>query len=65
MTMQATAEQVAEWMLEKVRFAGLLYQEEAVNYIRTNFGEQFIYVNENGNASIDKNVLKQTMNRRS
>jgi hypothetical protein len=58
MTMNATAEQVAEWMLEKVRFAGILYQEEAVNYIRTHFGEQFIYVNDNGNASIDKSVKK-------
>ncbi|UQZ87478.1 hypothetical protein SK3146_06780 [Paenibacillus konkukensis] len=53
-----TASDIAEWMLKKVEFDGILYQQDAVNYIRTHFGEEFIYVNENGNASISKEVKK-------
>ncbi|WNQ10970.1 hypothetical protein MJA45_25695 [Paenibacillus aurantius] len=56
--METTAEQVARWMLEKLKAAGILYQSEAVNYIAAHFGERFIYVNENGNRSIDKEVKK-------
>ncbi len=53
-----TAEEVADWMLEQVRGNGILYQADAVEYIREHFGASFIYVNENGNESIDKEVKK-------
>jgi hypothetical protein len=56
--LEYTAEDVAKWMLQEVRFAGILYQTEAVNHIRTHFGEAYIYVNENGNPSISKEVKK-------
>lgn len=56
--MSNTADEVAEWMFKELRFAGVLYQEEAVKYIKSNYGESFIYVNENGHASIDKEVKK-------
>ncbi|SFL08367.1 hypothetical protein SAMN03159341_103124 [Paenibacillus sp. 1_12] len=56
--MEITAEEVAEWMLKEVRFAGILYQAQAVTYITDNFGESFIYVNDNGNPSISKEVKK-------
>ncbi|MDQ1910465.1 hypothetical protein RAC89_08130 [Paenibacillus sp. GD4] len=57
--MEATAEDVAQWMLQQLRFAGILYQTEAVEYIRRHYGEQFIYTGENGNVSIDKEVKKR------
>lgn len=56
--MGATTYDVAEWMIKEVRFSGILYQQDAVHYILTNFGEEFIYVNENGNQSISKDVKK-------
>ncbi|WP_159885873.1 DUF6953 family protein [Paenibacillus puerhi] len=55
---EITAEQVAQWMLDEVRNAGILRQTEAVAYIREQFGERFIYSNENGHESIDKEVKK-------
>lgn len=57
--MEYSAEQVAAWMLNEVKQAGMLYQSDAVAYITEHFGPQFIYVNENGNASIDKEVKKR------
>lgn len=56
--MSHTADEVAEWMFKEMRSSGVLYQEEAVNYIKNNFGESFIYINENGHKSIDKDVKK-------
>ncbi|MEK8131018.1 hypothetical protein WMW72_24230 [Paenibacillus filicis] len=53
-----TAEQVAQWMLDEVKNAGILHQTQAVAYIRENFGEGFIYINDNGHESIDKEVKK-------
>jgi hypothetical protein len=55
---EPTAEEVATWMLNQLKFAGILRQTEAVEHIRTHFGEKFLYVNENGNESIDKEVKK-------
>jgi hypothetical protein len=40
--MSFTAEEVAEWMFKELKFAGVLHQEEAVNYIKSNYGEKFI-----------------------
>lgn len=56
--MTYTAEQVAEWMVEEIRFKGNLYQEDAIRYVREHFGEEFVFVNENGNASLEKEVKK-------
>jgi hypothetical protein len=56
--MSFTANDVAGWMFEELRFAGVLHQEKAVQHIRDHFGEAFIYVNDNGHASIDKEVKK-------
>ncbi|MFC5404464.1 DUF6953 family protein [Cohnella soli] len=58
MEQERTAEEAAKWMFGRMRDAGVLYQEEAVSYIREHFGEQFVFVNENGHASIDKEVKK-------
>ena len=56
--MGVTVQQVAEWMVEEIRFKGNLYQTDAIEYVKTNFGEQFVYVNENGNPSLSKEVKK-------
>jgi len=53
-----SAEDVAAWMFGELRNAGVLYQAAAIEHIKAHFGEQFVYVNENGNASIDKEVKK-------
>ncbi|WP_219835100.1 DUF6953 family protein [Paenibacillus sp. R14(2021)] len=57
--MSDTAEEAAQWMLRELQSAGILRQEQAVDYIREHFGEALIYVNENGHASIDKEVKKR------
>lgn len=56
--MDVTAQQVAEWMVEEIRFKGVVYQNDVIEYVRSHFGEQFVFVNENGNASLDKEVKK-------
>ncbi|WP_282939717.1 hypothetical protein [Paenibacillus sp. RC67] len=56
--MNQTANEIAEWMVKEVRFAGILRQQDAVDYIAKHYGEAYIYVNENGNRSIDKEVKK-------
>lgn len=56
--MEFSVNEVAEWMLNEVKSAGILYQADAVNYIINNFGESFIYINENGNQAISKDVKK-------
>lgn len=56
--MAYTANDVAEWMLNEVKTAGILHQNAAVDHIKSHFGESFIYVNEQGNQSIDKEVKK-------
>jgi hypothetical protein len=58
MPMETTAQQVAEWMVNEIRERGMLRQEEAIAYVKANFGEQFVFVNEAGNASLEKEVKK-------
>lgn len=50
---------VARWMWENIINNGLLYQDVAAYHILTEFGEQFVYVNANGNYSISKKVLAE------
>ncbi|MNW64072.1 hypothetical protein D3C74_423180 [compost metagenome] len=56
--MEVTAQEVAEWMVKEIRFTGTLHQTAAIEYVKANFGEQFVFVNENGNASLSKDVKK-------
>ncbi|MBP2001508.1 hypothetical protein J2Z69_002553 [Paenibacillus shirakamiensis] len=56
--MEWTDQQVAEWMVEEIRFKGILRQEEAITHIKEHFGERFIFVNDNGNTSLSKEVKK-------
>lgn len=45
-------------MVSEIRFRGMLRQEEAIAHIRSQYGEEFIFVNENGNPSLEKEVRK-------
>lgn len=54
-----TAKDVAEWMLKEVETKGGLYQKDAAWHIRRYFGKQFIYLNENHNPAISREVLKE------
>ncbi|GAB6992242.1 DUF6953 family protein [Paenibacillus pini] len=56
--MGVTAQQVAEWMVEEIKFKGTLYQTVAIEYVKSHFGKDFVFVNENGNESLEKEVKK-------
>ena len=51
--------EVAQWLVAQLEDQGYLYQEIVVGQIATEFGEEFTYINENGNMAIDKKVLKE------
>lgn len=55
--MATNPDQVAQWMLSELQRVKYLYQETVVHDIASNFGEDFIYYNDNGNPAIGKNVL--------
>lgn len=44
-------------MLNEATENGVLYQDSIVYKIKEVFGEEFIYVNENGNFAISRKVL--------
>jgi hypothetical protein len=52
-----TPDQIAKWMLEELERVGSLYQDTAVVDIASAFGEEFAYVNDNGNLAIRRDVL--------
>jgi hypothetical protein len=52
-----TPEDVAKWMLSEIEEQRELLQADAVSDIQNNFGDEFVYENENGNMAIAKNVL--------
>jgi argonaute-like protein implicated in RNA metabolism and viral defense len=53
---------IAKWMLEELEREKYLYQEVVVYEIQSKFGEEFTYINENGNWAIDKRVLREFRN---
>jgi hypothetical protein len=59
MTTPPSAKQVAEYMIDRLKTAKLLYQEVVVYEIKLKFGKEFTYVNANGNLAIAKPVLSE------
>ena len=57
-TAALSAAQVAGWMLEQLNHDNVLYQHDAAHQILHNFGDAFIYENQNGNLAIRQNVLR-------
>jgi len=50
---------VAEFMINEILGKGYVYQEYLVHDIQKKFGEEYVYVNENGNLAISKKVLNE------
>ena len=46
-------------MLARVNMEQTLYQNEVVYEIQTQFGDEFVYDNQNSNLGIDKRVLAE------
>ena len=57
--LNATAREVAEWMVIAPDAEGELAQEDACEQIYNLFGKRFIYENSEGGESIDKAILKE------
>lgn len=45
---------VAEFMINEILEKGYVYQEYLVHDIQEKFGDDFVYINENGNLAISK-----------
>ena len=56
--MKEKCEEIAQWMLSEVKEKGMLRQEDVVAYIQEHYGNQYLYINEVGHTSIDKEVKK-------
>ena len=54
-----TATDVANWMFAHFETSKYLYQETVVYKIKNEFGSDFVYLNQNGNLAIGKDVLKE------
>lgn len=49
---------IAQWMVDEIRDKGSLRQEDAIAYVRSQYGEAYVFVNEQGNVSLEKEVKK-------
>jgi hypothetical protein len=56
---QPTAADVAAFMLQRLNEDATLYQDVVVSEIQDEFGEAFVYTNDNGNLAIDRKVLAE------
>ena len=54
-----TVHDVAAFMLKRLNEDKTLYQEVVVYEIQERYGDEFVYINENGNLGIDRNVLSE------
>lgn len=60
--MKFTINQVAQYMIDEIEVNEIVYQEYIVHEIEEKFGESFVYLNDNGNPAISKEVLKEFAN---
>lgn len=51
--------EIAEWMSQRLEEDKYLYQEIIVYEIASKYGDDYTYINENGNLAIDKKILKE------
>jgi hypothetical protein len=54
----ATAQEVAAWMADEMKRSGSLSQTRAARQIKEQFGDEFVYRNENRNWAIQPDVLE-------
>jgi len=45
------------WMVGELKQQQSLYQENVVSHLQSHFGDDFTYINSNGNIAIDRRVL--------
>jgi hypothetical protein len=57
-----TYKQVAAYIAQELEKRKYLYQEDIVFEIERKFGPEFVFINENGNMAIIKEVLKEFRN---
>jgi hypothetical protein len=55
----ATPKTIAEWMLEELKRETILSQEVVAHEISLLYGDEFTYINANGNLAIDERVLSE------
>ncbi|MNJ41154.1 hypothetical protein D3C77_360670 [compost metagenome] len=53
-----SADDVAKWMVQEIKFRGMLRQEEAIAHVKEHFGEEYVFINDKGNPSLSKEVKK-------
>ncbi|WP_318627740.1 DUF6953 family protein [Paenibacillus polymyxa] len=54
-----TAEQeIAQWMVAQIREVGTLKQEDAIAYVRSKYGEQYVFISVHGHVSLEKEIKK-------
>lgn len=51
-------QKIAEWLYNRIVEDEVLYQSQAVEEIEDEFGEKYVYENENGNLAIHKKILE-------
>lgn len=56
--MEKIVQEVVEWMVQEIKFIGILKQEVVIEYVKIYFGDEFVFVNENGNVFLFKEVKK-------
>ncbi len=55
----ATVREVAEWLVDEITENEVVYQRAAIRAIAEQFGEQFLYQNDNGHIAIARPVLAE------
>ncbi|MGG1618066.1 DUF6953 family protein [Paenibacillus sp. NRS-1782] len=53
-----TEQQIAAWMVAQIREVGTLKQEDAIAYVRSEYGEQYVFISEHGHVSLEKEIKK-------
>lgn len=54
-----TAKDVANFIIHRLSEDEILYQEVVVYEIQEKFGDEFVYINQNGNPAIERKVLAE------
>ena len=54
-----TAASVGKWLFDIILADKYVFQENLVRDIKAQFGDTFVYINDNGNLAISKDVLQE------
>ena len=49
----------SEWMIDQLQERKQLYQRQVMDFIRSQYGDKYLYTNENGNPAIEMIVLRE------